>query len=252
MMNESTIDSARVTEQYRTSANLGKRISLHERFSTNSQSWHRWIFEHLDLPDECRILELGGGPGKLWSENLDRIPTEWQITVTDFSAGMVAEAVKNLASHPRPFTFKIVDAQRVPFDDATFDAVMANHMLYHVPDREQALSEMRRVLKPGGHFYASTVGETHMQELWDMAESLVPGVNAQVRANTLGFNLENGREILAPWFSEIKVHLFDDALVVTEAEPLIAYVLSSTTLTGELIPKAQREAFANLVERRIA
>ena len=54
-----------------------------------------------------------------------------------------------------------------PYDDASFDAVIANHMLFHVPDRAKALAEMRRVLRPGGKLYTSTMGETHKKTLRD-------------------------------------------------------------------------------------
>ncbi len=46
-----------------------------------------------------------------------------------------------------------------------FDAVLANHMLYYVPDKSTALTEVKRVLKADGRFFTSTVGEKHMQEL---------------------------------------------------------------------------------------
>lgn len=63
------------------------------------------------------------------------------------------------------FVYAVADAQALPFADATFDAVIANHMLYHIPDLPRALAEIRRVLKPAGRFYASTIGREHMHEL---------------------------------------------------------------------------------------
>jgi ubiquinone/menaquinone biosynthesis C-methylase UbiE len=44
-------------------------------------------------------------------------------------------------------------------------------MLYHVPDREQAVSDTCRVLKPGGHFYAATNGQAHVRELYELTDS---------------------------------------------------------------------------------
>ena len=58
-----------------------------------------------------------------------------------------------------------MDAQDIPFEDDTFGCVVANHMLYHVPDLDKGLAEIRRVLKPGGKLYAATNGEAHMLEL---------------------------------------------------------------------------------------
>jgi cyclopropane fatty-acyl-phospholipid synthase-like methyltransferase len=60
--------------QYRDSRNLSARINLHERFSTNPLRWHRWVFEHLRLPESARVLELGCGTSNLWKQNAERIP----------------------------------------------------------------------------------------------------------------------------------------------------------------------------------
>ena len=139
----------RLHQQYRTDANLNARIDLHRRFTANSYPWHRWVFDHLAPPAAACVLELGCGPGDLWRENADRIPAGWDNTLTDFSEGMVAAAQRNLAEIGRVFAFRQADAQDLPFEAAAFDTVIANHMLYHVPDR-RALAEIRRVLKPGG------------------------------------------------------------------------------------------------------
>lgn len=67
------------------------------------------------------------------------------------------------------FTFAQADAQALPFRDASFDAVIANHMLYHVPDIPRALGEVRRVLKPSGFCYAATMGVANMREVDELA-----------------------------------------------------------------------------------
>src|SRR5438034_9612344 len=87
-----------LNDQYKNAQNLNARVMLHARFSTNKYGWHRWIFDHFTLPQGARVLELGTGPGYLWSSNRDRIPQHWNITVSDFSSGMLEEARRNLAS----------------------------------------------------------------------------------------------------------------------------------------------------------
>ena len=157
-----------LTDQYKDASNLDARIQLHRRFSINKYGWIRWVFDQLDLPPVCRILDLGCGPANLWAETLQRVPAGWDITLTDFSPGMVEKAQENLRDSGRPFAFNIVDAQYVPYDDDSFDVVVANHMLYHVPDRAKVLNEIHRVLQPGGRLYASTVGDNHLRELDEM------------------------------------------------------------------------------------
>ncbi len=130
--------------QYQNASNLNARISLHARFSLNSYGWHPWVFDQFQLPPNARILELGCGSGALWLRNLERIPAGWDITLSDFSTGMVEDARHKLEGSTHPFTFQQMDAQSIPLPDASVDAVIANHMLYHVPDRNKAFSEIRR------------------------------------------------------------------------------------------------------------
>jgi ubiquinone/menaquinone biosynthesis C-methylase UbiE len=213
-----------LADQYKDAGNLNARAQLHARSSTNKYGWMRWVFDQFHLPAECRILELGCGAGTLWRDNLERVPAGWKITLTDFSPGMLEQAQENLRESGRGFAFEQVDAQSIPYDDERFDAVIANHMLYHVPDRPKALAEMRRVLKPGGRFYASTVGEGHTREIFEMVSRF--DHEGRFQRETPSFTLENGAQELAQWFSGVTLHRYEDGLVVTEAEPLIAYVMS--------------------------
>src|ERR1700758_5420037 len=87
-MSDLTNQSYLLNEQYKDAANLNARIQLHARFSTNKRGWNRWVFDQFKIPPNGRILELGCGPGKLWSSNLDGIGADWQITLSDFSEGM--------------------------------------------------------------------------------------------------------------------------------------------------------------------
>ena len=214
-----------LTDQYKDASNLNARLQLHRRFSTNTHGWMRWVFDRFDMPPTCQILDVGCGPANLWVENLERIPTGWDITLTDFSPGMVEQAQENLCNSRRSFTFEILDAQSIPYENACFDAVIANHMLYHVPDRAKALAEMRRVLRPGCKLYASTVGENHMRELDEMI-SQFDTRDDHLFAENNPFTLESGVEELGTYFSDVATRRYEDSLVVTEAEPLIAYAES--------------------------
>src|SRR4051812_24532278 len=104
-------------EQYRDSGNLRTRMALHERFSINSFGWHRWVFDHLALASGSRVLELGCGPGRLWLENADRLPTGLRPTLSDYSLGMAQEARQNLhaAAPAVPVVAANVDIQAIPF-----------------------------------------------------------------------------------------------------------------------------------------
>lgn len=230
-------------DQYRTSGNLQARIDFHVRFRTNPYDWQLWVFDHLSLPADARILEIGCGAGSLWLENRSRVPAAWEITLADLSAGMLAQVRRNL-DMPK---LAALDAQDLPFPDARFDAVIANHMLYHVPDRPKALAEIRRVLKPGGRIYAATGGRDQFHELIAMVRRFDPGLVLWEGRGPDSFVLEAGAGQLAPWFSGVRLHRYDDTLEVTEVEPLVEYVASKVALSPE-----RKAAFARFAGEEMA
>jgi ubiquinone/menaquinone biosynthesis C-methylase UbiE len=238
-------DQSYLHEQYKNAANLNDRIQLHVRFSTNPYDFHMWVFDQLKLAADSRVLELGCGPGSLWRQNMVRIPAGWQITLTDFSPGMLAEARTNLAG-AHPFAFQLADAQALPFANAEFDAVIANHMLYHVPDRAKAFAEIRRVLRQDGRFYAATNGENHLREIHELVQQFDSTKELWSR---MTFRLEGGAAELSHFFSRVLLHRYESALIVTEAEPLVAFVAS---MIGAELTGAWRAAFTQVVEERIA
>ena len=234
------------TDQYKDSSNLDARVNIHARFSTNSHGWFNWLFDALTkLPADAKILELGSGPAYLWRECSSRIPAGWDITLSDLSSGMVDAAWRNLVVTGRAFQFKEIDAQEIPFEDERFDAVIANFMLYHVPDRPKALREIKRVLKPDGKLIAATVGENHMKEMMDWLRQVHLGDIWESYANP--FTLESGLEQLKAFFSNVILSRYGDSLNVTEIEPIMAYLRSSMR-TAELSEDEMAKVQASLEE----
>ena len=238
MPNPGLNDPNYVRDQYKASNNLDARIALHTQFSTSTRDFHEWVFDHFDFPRGARILEIGCGTGLLWQKNRTRIDATWHIVLTDLSLGMLTTARETgITAH-----FAETDAQSIPFADATFDAVIANHMLYHVPDLRRALAEIRRVLKPGDKLFAATNGGNHLSELKNWVSEFVsaehsPLINQNI---TKQFSLDNGAEQLGIFFNRVEQFNFPDALVVTEVEPLIAYTTSG--FIGTMINPKQIDA----------
>jgi ubiquinone/menaquinone biosynthesis C-methylase UbiE len=145
------------------------------------------------------------------------------VILSDFSIGMVSEARNSLMD--RQFSFAVCDVGAIPHDDNYFDAIIANHFLYHVRDRVSALKEIRRVLKLGGRFYATTVGDTHLGELSELVRRFHTPARKFI-PETLAFTLDNGKSQLASVFPEVRVMRQNNDLKVTEVEPLANYILS--------------------------
>ena len=228
------------TDQYLDAGNLNARIAIHERFSTNPQGWYPWIWDILaELPANAKVLELGCGSGALWMTCPERIPPGWSITLSDFSSGMLDAAWRNLVTINRGLKFEQIDAQSIPYTDETFDVVIANFMLYHVPDRPKALAEIQRVIKPGGVLVAATAGENHLKEMHSWFGRHVPSAGMLTFRDL--FTLENGLSQLQPFFDVIELRRYIDGLRITEIAPLMAYLRSTTTYGDE-----PESAFARL------
>jgi SAM-dependent methyltransferase len=237
-----------LTDQYKDASKLDARVQLHLLYSTNQYGWQQWCFDQYALPAEATVLELGCGPAHLWKTNRDRIPAGWVITLSDFSAGMLEQAKQNLGERAASFRFEIVDAQAIPFEANTFDAVIANHMLYHVPDRSQALAEMRRVLKPGGQVYLATNGLNHLRGLGQLEQRFDPAIDFGWGSASKSFSLDEGGAEVTPFFADVHVVRYEDELNVTAAEPLVDYILSMTT--SEAV-RNRREELLHFIESEL-
>jgi ubiquinone/menaquinone biosynthesis C-methylase UbiE len=120
--------------------------------STWASSTRQFIAPLLDVvevSDKMSILDVGSGPGYVSAAAAERGATAVGL---DFSSAMIAIARKKF---PR-ISFHEGDAQNLPFDDKTFDRVVANFALLHLAEPERALAEALRVLKHGGKFGFTT------------------------------------------------------------------------------------------------
>lgn len=222
-----------VETQYRDASNLNARITLHSRYSTHPVGWMRWAFDQMHLALGQRILEVGAGPGTLWQQNLYQVPPGCEITLTDFSAGMVEQARENLRDTYPHFKIRQANAEALPFEDQTFDLLIAHYVLYHITDVPRALGEFRRVLRPGGRLLAATIGHNHLREISELVRRFDPTNPYDTGGPSTRFGLENGAEQLRPYFEDIRLHHYDDSLLVTEPDPLVAYVASMMTAGSE-------------------
>ncbi|WP_027632680.1 MerR family transcriptional regulator [Clostridium hydrogeniformans] len=237
--------------QYKNSSNLCSRINLHELFSTNKQGWFSWLFDVIDLGEDLNILELGCGNASFWLSNKDRVPRKCNITLTDISEGMINDSIENLKAVKERFNFKVVDAEKIPYDDDKFNIVLANHMLYHVADREKAFKEIKRVLKSDGRLYASTIGNTHLRELGELVREFDSRIYLSRIKLKSEFGIETGVHELNKWFNNVELLRYEDSLVVTKVEPLVDYVLSTMGNAREILVDEKLTLFREFIQEEI-
>ena len=214
-------DQKAVEEQYRSAEKLKTRISIHEKYSTNRQGFGNWIVSHYQIRSGMRVLELGCGTGAMWQGKEELIAKCSKLILSDLSEGMLREAESRLAGIGN-IEYRIIDIQSIPCEDQWFDAVIANMMLYHVPDLERGLSEVRRVLKKDGAFYCATYGEHGiMAYLCGLF-----GPYGVTDPTSRLFTLQNGEKQLSRFFANVRRLDYEDALAVTNPEDLADYMLS--------------------------
>lgn len=211
-----------LVEQYKNATNVDIRIRLHEKYSLNPISWFTWLYNHYQIDDNSVVLEIGCGNGQLWKENSSKI--QGKIYLSDISQGMVEDAKENL--NGLNIEYLCFDCQNIPFDDESVDVVIANHVLFYLKDINQALKEINRILKPGGYFYCSTYGKSHMKEITELVKLFEPQITLSNVLLYDVFGLENGQNILKQYFSNVQKELYEDALEVTNMDDIANYILS--------------------------
>ena len=236
------------TQAYDNARDLNVRTHIMQYYRLHSRSWFDWLGDQLDLPQYGRCLELGGGPGNLWQQKGDWPPPGQMLCLSDLSAGMVREARQQLQGNPA-MAYAVLDAERLPFMDAVFTAVFAFGVLDQLPNRTQALTEIHRTLSPGGIFYASTGGPGHLQEIEALVQPFLP--QAGYGGNIDRFGMQNGAQVLAPFFAEVALRPYQNHLHFPEAYPLLAYALSEPDVRQQLTT-ARLKAFQQHVEEVIA
>lgn len=222
-------DRRAVEGNYIDSGNLATRISLHDKYSTNPFGLGEWVWTQYRLFTGCRILELGCGSAVFWDARAKRLPPGASLVLTDLSAGMVAEAARRFEGNDR-IRVRTADITAIPFSDGMFDIVIANHMLYHLDNPEQAIREVCRALVPGGTFYCTTNGENGIMGYLDAAAQVFFG--CPPGRQELSFSLQNGQAVLERCFPEVVRVDYEDSLCITEIDDWLDYVFSAGAMTG--------------------
>jgi SAM-dependent methyltransferase len=154
------------------------------------------------------VLEVGCGTGA-FAERLTADNPQATVIATDQSARFVE------LTAARGVDARQADVQDLPFADASFDLVAAMWMLYHVPDLDRGLAEIRRVLRPGGRLLAVTNGEAHTADLRRDAggEPLVTQ-----------FSSENGADVLLRHFGHVSREDLATRAVFADHAAAVAYL----------------------------
>ncbi|WP_460497312.1 class I SAM-dependent methyltransferase [Glycomyces tarimensis] len=192
------------------------------------------------------LLDVGCGYGR-YVNRLRADHPEATVVGIDLSPGMLTEVEPPVM---------VAAAEAVPYPDDSVDAVLAMHMLYHVPDIAKAVGEFRRVLKPGGTLLVSTNVEgdmAAMYELWNAAIASVLGEAAfRPEAEVARFDGANAPGYLEAAFASVERIEKTGTVSVPGPEPLLRYLASIRTFFDcddeafdDVLAEARRELEAH-------
>ena len=210
-----------VTRQYASSDPLKVRMQTHQLYGDRQLDLNEICYTALDLRGDETLLDAGCGPGHFLAYIRDQ-GHEGQLTGLDQSSAMVAE-VAALGFHSVQ-----ADIQRLPFEDASLDRVVARHMLYHVPDIPLALAEVHRVLKPGGRLLVTTNSERSMPNITALIQDMLAAFGQpEWERPDARFCIESAGDFFAEAGFKVDETIIENALIFHAPEPPAAYCVST-------------------------
>jgi ubiquinone/menaquinone biosynthesis C-methylase UbiE len=191
---------------------LEQRNAIFRSF-TEGDDAEEMVFEAVREISPARVLEIGPGAGALAGRIKNELGAE--VSAIDVSERMVK------LTRERGVDAEVGDVQQLPYEDGTFDCVVAGWVLYHVPNRDRAVGECARVLRPGGRLVAATVADDSMAELWEFVGS--------PRKRELSFSSGNGAAQLQRHFARVDAREAYAVVVFPSPKEMRAFISANIT-----------------------
>jgi ubiquinone/menaquinone biosynthesis C-methylase UbiE len=207
-----------------TTDDLAKRINIHEQFG--SRDIDTWMLEVLNLQDGNKILDIGCGAGKQCFSYFHYLNGNADITGTDVSRDLLSEAIEKNKQTNNAIKFQLMDFN-LPFLMASdqYDLVSACFAIYYAQNIPWTLSEMHRVLKPGGRLFTTGPMPSNKQLFYDIIKEAtgkaIPPMPGSSRYESQIY------PTMQALFSKTEQHIFENPLTFNSVEPFMVYTRAS-------------------------
>lgn len=207
-----------------TTSDLLTRIDIHNKYG--GRDIDQWMLDLLDPQPGIKILDVACGAGKQCLSFHNRLQGQAQITGGDVNQDLLKQARENNAKVGNAWNIIELDFnQRFPFEDNTFDLESCCFAIYYAENIPFTISEMHRVLKPGGRLFTTGPMPANKQLFYDIireatGKTIPPMPGSSRYASEIYGTMEK-------LFSKVEQHIFENPLTFTDAAPFMVYTRAS-------------------------
>lgn len=207
-----------------TTSDLQTRIDIHGKYG--GRDIDQWMLDLLKLQKGIKILDVGCGSGKQCFSYFNALQGEAEIHGGDVNVELLNQAREGNAKIGNRLHFREVNFNETfPYESNQFDLVSCCFAIYYAENIPFTISEMHRVLKPGGRLFTTGPMPTNKQLFYDIIKEAtgqpIPPMPGSSRYST---------EIYAAvqnLFSSVELHIFENPLTFDTVEPFVAYTRAS-------------------------
>jgi len=230
-----------------TTDDLIKRIDIHNQYG--SKDIDKWMLDILPLQKGQNLLDIGCGAGKQCFSYYRHLQGEASITGGDVSDELLAQAIKTNHEISDAINFIKLDFDS-PFNlsDNFFDLASCCFAIYYATDIPFTISEIHRVLKPGGVLFTTGPMPENKQLFYEIIREAtgkeIPPMPGSSRYASAILSEIKSR------FSEVAVHIFENPLVFESVDPFMEYTRASLSEDRKLWKSffETKEDFTNIID----
>jgi SAM-dependent methyltransferase len=216
---------------------------------TAPEDFADWVLALLGGYAGLDVLDAGAGVGRVTARLTLLADAPHTVVALDLFSSMLEAIRGRVGSAPR-LVLVNGDIDHLPFRQASFDLVFANHVLYHLRDINRGLDELARALRPTGRFVATTnAGEAHVPVI-RLHREIAARTGYGSESDASPFSMENGAALLGAHFDHVETRVFTSANHYASKQALVdAY---ATTGRCRLIAEALGQAAARDLATTVA